>query len=164
MNNLKWLLMKNLFLTFMLFTWLCSFSQDIEKGNLGEKKSKLIKELYNLTGKNVDSLKIIVINFYDKPEVKSNGSCIDYYSSDRSYRRFLKRHPDILQFFVTQKGYKYKKRNFIEDKNNIIRSLVFEEAQDCGNYIILKPDGGFIRQLGEYRQDKIPEFIQKMKK
>ncbi|WP_289046591.1 hypothetical protein [uncultured Olleya sp.] len=155
--------MNKTFLLLFFSITLNSYCQNLEKGNLGElQKATLVEELQNLTGEKIDSSKIIVINFYDKPNRKPNGSCIDYYSSDYKYLRFFKKKPNILQFFITQKGYNYKKRKVIEDKNNTIRNLIFTDAKSCGNYIIIKANGDYLKNLGEYRQDQIPEIIKKM--
>ena len=69
---------------------------------------------------------------------------------------------NISQFFVTEKMYVYKKKSVAEDKNGIIKKLLFENATYCGNYIILLPDGRFYRRYGEYRQDEIPFLITKI--
>lgn len=139
------------------------YCQNIEKGNLDySKKSIIINELQNLTDLKIDSAYTIVINFYDKPLRKPNGSCIDYYTEDYKYLRFFKKNPYILQFFISQQEYKYKNNKVIEDKNNTIRNLIFQDAKSCGNYIIIKPNGDFLRKLGEYRQDQIPELIESM--
>ena len=147
------------FLGLLLFTTNL-YSQVFDKGKLNEKdRINLIEELSNLTGLKIDQNKTIVINFYLAPEIEPNGSCIDYYTNDSSYKRFVKKNKNIIQFFITQKEYVYKKKRVIEDKNDLIRKMMFEKAEQCGNFIILKIDGEFIRKYGEYRQDEIPKLI-----
>ena len=46
-----------------------------------------------------------------------------------------------------------------EDKEDIVRKLFFEYYFSCGNYIIIKKNGAFLRRYGEYQQDEIPEKV-----
>lgn len=152
-----------IFFALILFTTNL-YSQVFDKGKLNEKdRINLIEELSNLTGFKIDPTKIIVINFYLEPETEPNGSCIDHYTNDSSYKRFVKRNKNISQFFITQKEYVYKKNRVIEDKNDLIRKVIFEKAEQCGNFFILMIDGEFIRKYGEYRQDEIPKLIKLLK-
>lgn len=138
------------------------YCQDTEKGALSaENKSILIEELGRLSNSKIDGNKTIVINFFDLPEHNPNGSCIDHYTSDVSYVRFFKRNSNAIQFFITQKGYNYAKKNVFEDKSNVLKELLFLNSKACGNYTIIKPDGQFITYFGEYRQENIPKFIRK---
>jgi hypothetical protein len=154
--------MKNLFFIIIFFSHF-AFCQKFEQGTLNQsEKNKLFDELNKLTNIKIDSLKTVIINFYDKPQVKPNGSCIDYYTSDNDYLKFIKKNPTILQFFVSQKNYKYRKKNVIEDKDNKIRELIFEKAKPCGNYLIIKPNGNFLKVFGEYHQDAIQVIVEKI--
>lgn len=154
---------KILLVLFLIFS-LNSYCQNLEKGNLGAiKKASIVKGIQNLTSEKIDNTKTIVINFYDKPNRNPNGSCIDYYTGDYKYQKFFIKNPNILQFFITQKGYRYKNKIVVEDKNNTIRNLAFPEARPCGNFIIIKANADYVIKLGEYRQDQIPKIIRKMK-
>lgn len=139
-----------------------SYSQNQLEGNLNDsEKANLINELTKLSKKEIDSSQTIVINFFNKPETKAS-SCIDNYSKDKSYLMFIKKNKNLAQFFITEKNFKYKKNKVIQDKNNIIKDLIFNDAKSCGNYIIIKNNGAYIKKTGEYRQDQIPELIEKM--
>jgi hypothetical protein len=153
---------KIIFATFLLFS-LNFYSQNFFDENLKENvRTEIVAELLELTGVKIEDSSIIIINFYINPVQISNSSCIDHYTSDYSYNRYLKKNKNITQFFVTEKMYVYKKKNVVEDKNGIIRKLLFENATYCGNYIIILPDGKFYRRYGEYRQDEIPFLITKI--
>jgi hypothetical protein len=59
-----------------------------------------------------------------------------------------------VQFYVSQQGFKYSKDFVFEDKDDVIRKMFFPYGLDC-NYIIIKPDGSFYRQMSEHHQDQI---------
>ena len=152
--------MKNVIL-FAFITFSVNFySQGVGNGKISyEDKNKLIKELSSLSGVKIDETKTLILNFYVKPETEPNGSCIDHYTDDYAYKRFIKKNKDIVQFFISEKMYIYKNKKVIEDKNDFVRELIFDKAEQCGNYIIIKPNGEFIRKYGEYRQDEIPKLV-----
>jgi hypothetical protein len=154
--------MKKIIFTILILLSLNLYSQRLENGNLSENlRAELVEELFKLTGIKIGDTNIIVLNFFIKPETPPNGSCIDYYTNDYSYKRYLKKSKNISQFFITEKMYDFKKKNVIEDKNGEIEKLLFENAKLCGNYIIILPNGKYVRKYGEYRQDEIPKLIPK---
>ncbi|WP_147299205.1 hypothetical protein [Winogradskyella eximia] len=124
-----------------------------------DDRTQLIKYLRKITNSEVDSTKNIIINFFFKPEFKPNGSCIDNYTSDNKYKRYFKKSANDIQFFVTQKDYAYQKKNVFQDNDDFIRELLFKYYFDCGNYIIIKPNGEFLLRRGEYHQNEIKEKI-----
>ena len=119
----------------------------------------LINELNLLSGKTIDGSKTIIINFYIEKDLNPGNLCIDHYVNDKKYNKFIKKNKIINHLFITEQNYNYGKKNVFEDKNNTIKNLLFENAEWCGNYIIIKPDGSFIRKYGEYIQDDIPNLI-----
>lgn len=154
--------MKKIIFTILILFSVNFYSQKLENGNLKENfRAELVEELFKLTGNKFDDSNIIVLNFFIKPETVPNGSCIDYYTIDSSYKRQIKKNKNILQFFITAKMYDYRKKNVVEDKNGTIEKLLFENAKLCGNYIIIFPNGKYIRKYGEYRQDEITKLIPK---
>ncbi len=122
----------------------------------------LIKYLGEITESKIDSTKNIVINFFYNPKVKPNGSCIDHYTSDRKYMKYLKKNENSIQFFITEKNYNYGKKHVFEDKDDFLRQLLFKYDFGCGNYIIIKNNGTILRRLGEYRQDEIRKKLKKL--
>ena len=124
-----------------------------------DDRTLLINYLKKITNSEVDSTKNIIINFFFKPEIKPNGSCIDNYTSDSKYKRYFKKNSNDIQFFIIQKDYNYKKKNVFEDNEGFIQKLLFKYYFDCGNYIIIKPNGEFLLRRGEYRQNEIKEKI-----
>lgn len=115
----------------------------------------IIDELEKLSGRKISHSQTIVINFYFKEPEKNQRPCIDHYTTDKSYQRFFERNNEYSQFFITEKGFDYNKENVIEDKNGIIKDTAFPFVFHCGNYIIIKPNGQFLRRVSEHRQDEI---------
>ncbi len=93
------------------------------------------------------------------PLVSPNGSCIDHYTSDYTYKRYFKTSKSEIQFFITEKKYNYRKKNVFNDENEYLKQRFFKYALNCGNYIIIKPNGDYLIRLGEYRQDLVYEKI-----
>ncbi len=156
--------MKRFLAVFFFLISVVLYSQNVENDKISEEnRTKLIDELSRLSGTEVDKAKIIVLNFYLKPEKKPNGSCIDHYTNDSRYKRFIKKQKNVVQFFVTEQSYSYRGKNILEDKNGVVKNIAFEDARLCGNYIIIFQDGEVIRQFGEYRQDEIPKLLEKYK-
>lgn len=52
------------------------------------------------------------------------------------------------------------RKNAYEDKNYVIGNTVFPDEIYCGNYIIIKPNGQYYKQVGEYRQDDISKIAE----
>ncbi|AWA28605.1 hypothetical protein HYN48_00085 [Flavobacterium magnum] len=149
----------------LIFIWPKNLSAQYEmKGTLSNnERNTVISELSKLSNTEIDTLKTIVINFYLSPDENPNGTCIDHYTSDWKYIKFFKKKKSkAMQFFITEKNYHYKKPFVKEDTNNVIKNLLFTDAKQCGNYIIIKPDGKFLKRLSEYRQFDIPDIIKKM--
>lgn len=134
-----------------------SLNRREEKGIMRQNdRLQLIKNIESVTGQKVDINKTLIINFYFNNDLNPGNLCIDNYTSDRKYKRELKQNNDsIKQFFFTESGYDYSKDFVYMDKNKFIENLIFSVEFGCGNYIIIKPNGHFLRRLGEYRQDEI---------
>ena len=130
-----------------------------EKGKLNAEQVEEIKTtLKILTDSNIDDNQTIIIHFFYKPSNYTGDSCIDNYTGDAKYKRFINKNPQYARFNLTEKGYKINRKNVFEDiTNSIYRYLLYGSA--CGNYIIIKPDGSYLKQIGEYRQNEIPKKL-----
>jgi len=122
------------------------------------ERDAVVKVLQQLTGKAIDASQTIIINFFYREPVKNQASCIDHYTFDKKYLRFINKHTDYAQFFITEKGFNYN-QSVYEDLNEAIRNLLFKDVVHCGNYIIIKPNGHYYKRVGEYRQDDISSKI-----
>ena len=123
------------------------------------ERDEVVKVLQQLTNKAVNVSQTIIINYFYSEPVKNQAPCIDHYTSDKKYLRFINKHTDYAQFFMTEKGFNYSQQSVYEDVNETIRNLLFKDVVHCGNYIIIKPDGHYYKRVGEYRQDDIPSKI-----
>ena len=121
-------------------------------------KIKIYKELKIITKQEIDTSKLVIINFYYKENYETKGCCIDHYTTDLAYQNYIKKN-NITQFFITEKDYYYNSKNVYQDKNDVIRSILFKYEFFTMNYIIIKPNGSFYRELGEYDQDQIPKNL-----
>ncbi|MFN3907896.1 MAG: hypothetical protein ACK4JX_02570 [Flavobacterium sp.] len=157
-DNMK----KCIIFTFLLLFTSKFYSQVYDNEYMTEEnRSKLLNELFKISDLEIDKTKVLIINFYIKPEIEPNGTCIDYYTNDFAYIRFIKKSKNIVQFFIVEKSYNYEGRNVLEDMNGVVKKLLFDKALQCGNYAIIKPNGNLIRKYGEYNQNLIPKLVTK---
>lgn len=124
------------------------------------EKQRVIKEIENLTQKKISNDQTIIINYFFKESTKNQKPCIDHYIVDKRYKRYFKQNTEYVQIFMTEKEFNYNKNFVFEDKSETIRNLLFKYGSECGNYIIIKPNGKFYRRIGEYRQDDIVNKIE----
>lgn len=121
-----------------------------------EERKSLIKELELLSGQKIKDSQTIVIDFFSLPskDDTSYNGFFNKYTKNRSYLRFFKKNDGYVHFFVSQKD--YIQDGFIEDKNNyLLKNLFSNYEASYGNYIIIKPNGHYLRRLDEHRQDEI---------
>jgi hypothetical protein len=121
-----------------------------------QKKQHLLNNLKEITGTAINEKQTIIINFAFIKDTPNQRHCLDYYSSVKSYRNFFKNKEQFAQFYISQQGFNYTKEFVFEDKDDQIRKMIFPFGSNC-NYIIIKPDGRFYRQMSEHHQDKIPK-------
>lgn len=129
-------------------------------GKLEEgQRAEIVQTLKSLTGKEIAPTETIIINFFFVEKTGNQRLMIDNYTTDKAYARFLKRNSDIRQFSLTAKGYPYNKNGVIEDTTGTLQELFPYESG--ANYIIIRPDGSFLKRFGEYRQDDIPVNVKR---
>lgn len=119
------------------------------------ERQKVIDEIEHLSQKKISNDQTLIINYFFKEFTKNQKPCIDHYTIDKAYKRYFKHNTESVQIFMTQKGFDYNKDFVFEDKSETIRNLLFKYGSECGNYIIIKPNGKFYRRIGEYRQNDI---------
>lgn len=132
-----------------------------ERGQLSAEQYKaFIDALREIEGDGVREGQTVVLHFFYKPKAPVNGGCIDFYTVDSRYKKQLRKR-GIQPIFIVQRGYKYE-GSAREDTYDRIRALLFPYDVQCGNYIIVKPNGAFYRRLGEYRQDQVVDNMDKI--
>lgn len=131
-----------------------------ELGTIKEiDRLRVISELEAISGRKVDPSQTIIINFFHEGNSENRTRTVHHYSTDGKYKRFIGRSPHIAQFFITEKGFSYNKKNIVNDKNEQIEKLLFP-VPFYSNYIIIKPNGHYYKQVSEYRQDDIPKILE----
>lgn len=123
------------------------------------QRDRILKTLESLTGKTVAPDETIIINFFFVEKTGNKRLMIDNYTTDKAYTRFLKRNSNIRQFELTAKDYAYNKNGVIEDTTGTLQELFPYESG--ANYIIIRPDGSFLKRYAEYRQDDIPGNVKR---
>ncbi|MBF0693958.1 MAG: hypothetical protein IR153_06250 [Flavobacterium sp.] len=132
-----------------------------EFGTISKKeRDEIIIALKLSTNSDFDDQKPIVINFFYKPTNAVKGTCIDHYTTDKKFKKQMKKN-GVVQFFITEKNYTYANNTF-EDASDQIRQKLFSHNFQCGNYIIIKPNGKFYRKVSEYNQDLILENLKRL--
>lgn len=130
-------------------------------------KIKLINELENMSKIKINSLDIIIINFFkdEKDRNLNQKPSIDFYTSNNYFNNYFKKSKNIKQFFITEQNYIYNSKNTFSDSNKIIENLFFDNGKKsyC-DYIIIYPNGDYILKKGEYRREMIIKFIKNYQK
>jgi hypothetical protein len=125
-----------------------------------ENRLKIISALEEITTKKIDPDQTIIIHFFY--EGNNNGSktrTVKHYSSDKDYKKFLSKNPQIAQFFISENTFNYRSKNVFVDSNEEIEKMLFQYPFDS-NYIIIKPNGHSFKHVGEYRQWDIPAILE----
>ncbi|WP_323789866.1 hypothetical protein [Psychroserpens sp.] len=139
-------------------------------GQLDKKTFNILKSYLNeLSGKQIDSTKNLVINYLTAFPKKSENT--KYRSTwnvlDKDFLKNLHKIVDINQFWINSpesdnlKYYHQNKINWISDKDNLFKKLFFPYEVRYGNYILIKPDGKFYYYLGEHSKYEIWEKSKK---
>ncbi len=130
-----------------------------EKGKLKPEELQEIKTtLKALTNSPIEDNQTIVLHFFYKSDNDPEDICIENYTTDYSYKRFFKKNPQFLRFNITEKNYTYKSKNVTKDTTDTLYKY-FLFGGKCGNYMIIKPDGSYLKHLGEYIQKEIPKKL-----
>lgn len=118
-----------------------------------ETKESITYHINKSTGKNISNNQILVINYYN--DTIKKGSCMKFQLNNKEYLQYFKNNESAAEVsFATKKSMK-NIRNLYEDVDNIIGDKLFQEYMLCGNYIIIWPDGRYIKELGEHHPKDI---------
>ena len=127
-------------------------------GRINKATNKKIRTyLQKLSGSKVDSTQTIIINYFpseDKCQGKGNWN-FGFLSLCKDFKKGLQKKKNITQFFIfkDEKAVKNFKRKFVwyKDKSRLIEKTFFKFHYPCFSYIIIKPNGGYYSERGEYR-------------
>lgn len=121
--------------------------------------------LQNLSNSPIDSSKTIIINYFpsvDKCQGKDNWNSF-FIQKCNNYIKELEKINNISQFFIFKDenavknfGRKFK---WYKDENKLIEKNFFKFHYPCFSYIIIKPNGNYYSERGEYNISSIPEKV-----
>lgn len=131
-----------------------------KKGKITLDILKAIKaNLSTISKQEIDSDDILFINYYpgDGP-CSTEGYKINFKDHYKKYHRKIKKLKNVKQFSI------YKSPDNIEsfgseiawlpDVKNMIEKSFYPIHYPCGGYVIIKSDGSFLSQRGEYCYSK----------
>lgn len=119
-----------------------------------EAMEYLRKYLATISGKELDTAKVIVINYFPGDKEIAEGLSKGHIY-DKNYTRKLNKITPNEQFWIykSDKNLKYnhgKRLNWIYDKTHYIENTFFPVFFNSGSYVIIHPNGKFIKYYGEY--------------
>ncbi len=102
----------------------------------------------------IDTTKTVVIYFF----YESDKRLAKHYANTKNLKE-LNNNPSVQTFYMTEKGFHYKNRKhiFYEDSLDLVKQTFFIPNVCCGSAVILKPNGNYYKELGEFNSYKIPE-------
>lgn len=131
--------------------------------------SQLKEYLMETSGKNIPDADYIVVNYYpgkdscnapffEKTELKS------YLSSLQAYEEAILSLKNVSRFYFTnrQKPNPFEKTEITvyPDGSNIFKNMFFPYAFPCGSFVVIHPDGRYIKYYGEYHNQIILDILQ----
>ena len=139
-------------------------------GHLDKKTFEDLKSyLTELTGKQIDSTRNIVINYLTAhPGNKENATPRSQWDIlDDDYAKILHKTDGIEQFWIHSpeidnlEFYYLDKINWVEDTDGFFEKMFFPYVVKYGNFILIKPDGHYYYYLGEHSKHQIWEQSKK---
>ncbi|CAM1369714.1 hypothetical protein [Tenacibaculum xiamenense] len=129
---------------------------------VNEDYKTLKNHLNNISGKQIDFDKKIIINFIDNdPIVYKKNYQVPWDIFYGNMENDLIRFGQSNHFWVINKRvkdlyyYHGNKINWIVDENNIIRELFFRYDGLNGGFVIIKPNGNYFLKIGEYQKSDV---------
>ncbi len=140
-----------------------------QKGKL-EHKDVLIAHLEQLTGKDIDGKKPIIIIYHPgKDPCNSSGSATTTIMKawtdelEKGTRRIAKTVPIYISKVPEELMERDKVRNWYEDKDQVIEKQFFNYHYPCYSYVIISTNGRYYSQFGEFGKESVWMMLRKMK-
>jgi len=122
-----------------------------------DKRKSITDYIYKITGRKITPNQNIVISYYNSE--KRKGDCMNFQLKDKELRKYFKNNTQSFQIAFARKENMRNIKNLYIDAENIIRDNLFSEFWGCGNYIIIRPDGRYLKELGEHHPHDIIKDI-----
>ena len=123
------------------------------------------KELSKISNKQIDTNQTIVINYFpapDKCQGKEKWNSF-FLNKVNRYVKKIEKKKNVQQFFIfkDKKSIKNFDKKFIcfLDENQLIEKTFFKFHYPCFSYVIIRPNGNYFSQRGEYNISLIPDKL-----
>ena len=132
-------------------------------GSLINEDYETLKEhLNNISDKEIDFAKKVIINFIDNdPRIYRKNYQVPWDIFDGNIDVDLTKFSQPNHFWIINERvkdfyyYHGNKINWIVDKGDLIRNLFFKYDGLNGGFVIIKPNGDYFLKIGEYRKSDI---------
>lgn len=139
-------------------------------GELEPQAIEYLREyLTAISGKELDSTAVILIKYFPgKGEEKNEKEVLNkhgYYKYSKKYKKKLNKITPNEQFWISNsenlKKY-HKKIKWIYDSTHYIENTFFPIYFDSGSFVIIHPNGKYIRFYSEYGIDQVLEAAKEL--
>ncbi|MGB4398971.1 MAG: hypothetical protein WBJ10_06345 [Daejeonella sp.] len=128
-----------------------------------EVLNKIISNLQTVTGKSIDRSEMMIINYHqgkDRCNSSGSGATLEQWKVARAkYRRQLERlgQGSPYYMYASKEGIRnsYGFLQWYPDLDFLIEKTFFKYKYPCGSFVIIKPDGEYIAQYGEYSLEQV---------
>lgn len=130
-----------------------------------EVHQKIKEQLYEISNIKISSSETIIINYFpskDKCQGKDNWNSF-FLNKCENYVNNINKKENVTQFFIFKN--KNAVRNFgkkfkwYKDENQLIENTFFKFKYPCFSYVIIRPNGNYHSERGEYNISLIPNKI-----
>ena len=129
---------------------------------VNEDYETLKNHLNNISDKEIDFDKKIIINFIDNdPRIHKKNYQVPWDIFYGNMENDLAKFGQSNHFWIINKRvkdlhyYHGNKINWIVDKNDLIREFFFKYDGLNGGFVIIKPNGNYFLKIGEYRKSDV---------
>lgn len=137
------------------------------KLTLQELKS-LQSYLFEISGRQVDSEKVIVINYFPGEDRIDEGKSQAYIYQDNYMKKLIK-EGNILQYWIYSSAINLEHHHrdrliWLHDKKRIVERVFFPAYFRFGSTAVIMPDGRYYTYFGEYGPDEVFAGLNQLKK
>ncbi|TYA58867.1 hypothetical protein [Formosa maritima] len=102
----------------------------------------------------IDTTKPLVVYFF----YESDKRLAKHYANTERLKE-LNNSEVVQTFYMTEKGFHFKNRKhiFYEDSLDLVKQTFISPHNCCGSAVVLKPNGEYYKELGEFNSIKITE-------
>ncbi len=137
-----------------------------------EIRNKIISNLQEEIGKEINRSEMIIINYYQGKDLcNSSGSVGSYWDmkeAQAQYQRQIKQLGQTSQYYLyaSPEGLKdsYGLIDRYPDKDLLVEKTFFKYKYPCSSYVIIKPDGEYYAYFGEYMREHLIKEAKKLLK